>query len=83
MPRKHILLSPLTDPDATPAMKIIYYLGGARPVAQALSVSPQTVWKWARIGRIPAEQVIPLETLSTGYLTRHQLRPDLYPQDSL
>ena len=75
-------LSPLIDPEASAAERAIYFCGGARAVARYLQVSPQTVWKWGRTKKIPAEYVIRLERLSEGFLTRHQLRPDLYPEDS-
>jgi DNA-binding transcriptional regulator YdaS (Cro superfamily) len=72
-------LSPLLDPMATPIQKAVYYCGGARKVAGALSVSSQTVYNWCWSDRIAAEFVLPLEKLCNGYITRHALRPDLYP----
>ncbi len=32
--------------------------------------------------KVPAEWCLPLETATNGAVTRHELRPDLYPQDS-
>lgn len=33
----------------------------------------------SRGGKVPAELVIPIERATDGRITRHQLRPDLYP----
>jgi DNA-binding transcriptional regulator YdaS (Cro superfamily) len=55
--------------------------GGQTALARALGVKQANVWWWLnRSGRVPAEQVIPIE-VATG-VTRHELRPDLYPNDA-
>lgn len=60
--------------------------GGQAPLARKLSetigkrVSQQ--WIWNVINRdqpIPAEWCLPVETVTECQVTRHQLRPDLYP----
>ncbi len=49
--------------------------------ADALSTSQQLVSYWARKGRIlPAEYVLTTEKV-TG-ISRHKLRPDLYPREA-
>jgi DNA-binding transcriptional regulator YdaS (Cro superfamily) len=47
-----------------------------RPVRQG------HVWKWIRAGRVPPDMAIPVEKATDGKVTRHELRPDLYPIDS-
>jgi len=43
-------------------------------------VSPTAVWKWVQSGkRLPAEHVLVVEH-ATG-ISRHLLRPDIYPAD--
>ena len=50
--------------------------GGRSKLAAALGISPQAVYKWQQV---PPMRVIAVERL-TG-VSRHRLRPDLYPQD--
>jgi DNA-binding transcriptional regulator YdaS (Cro superfamily) len=51
-------------------------------LARRLSVSPGLVWQWLNgHRRIAAEQVLPIERATDGKVTRHDLRPDLYPRD--
>ena len=52
-------------------------------VARAVGVSPQAVSEILRRGkRVPAEWCLALEQATGGAVTRHDLRPDLYPNDS-
>jgi DNA-binding transcriptional regulator YdaS (Cro superfamily) len=67
-----------------PAERAIELLGGPSAVARQLGsrgvrVSPWAVSKWRR--RIPAERVLLIEQLTGGRITRHELRPDLYPAE--
>ena len=39
------------------------------------------VGKWLQKGRVPDYAVIPIEVAVDGGVTRHELRPDLYPTD--
>lgn len=55
-------------------------LGGQAKLARALGVTAQSVTKWKR--RIPAERVLGIEAATNGYVTRHELRPDLYPEST-
>ena len=54
-------------------------LGSKSELARQLGVRPQSVRKWVRYDRIPAEQCIPIERVTHSRITRYQLRPDLYP----
>lgn len=48
--------------------------------AQALGVSQGLVSHWVTgRARIPAERVLTIEAATGGQVTRHELRPDLYP----
>jgi len=53
--------------------------GGQSALARAIGVQQAHVWYWLkkRGGKVPAEQVLPIEA-ATG-VPRHELRPDLYP----
>lgn len=53
-------------------------IGGQSALARALGLRSQgSVSSWIARNKIPAERVIPIEEL-TG-VSRHELRPDLYP----
>ena len=51
-------------------------VGSQDALAKAVKVTPQAIGKWKR-SRIPAERVLDVERV-TG-VSRHLLRPDLYP----
>jgi DNA-binding transcriptional regulator YdaS (Cro superfamily) len=66
----------------TPLERAIDEMGSQAALAKALGVKPQHVWNWLnRDDKVPAEQVLPIETATAGKVTRHELRPDLYPQE--
>lgn len=69
----------MTKHARTPVVKAIEKAGGAKKIAQALEISHQAVSKWPY--RLPAERVLDLERLCDRAVTRHELRPDLYPRD--
>ncbi len=52
-------------------------VGGVPALADMLGVKRQTFYQWQRV---PAERVLQIETATQGKLTRHEMRPDLYPQ---
>lgn len=65
-----------------PLQKAIDAVGTQAALAKALGVKPQHVWNWLnRDRRVPAEQVLPIESATDGRVTRHELRPDLYPRE--
>lgn len=47
-------------------------------LASLMNLSPQAIDGWFKRGQIPAERVIEVER-KTG-ISRHILRPDLYPE---
>lgn len=55
--------------------------GGQSAFARMHGVSQPTVWAWLKQGKpLPAEYVLKTEA-ETG-VSRHDLRPDLYPRDA-
>ncbi len=52
-------------------------IGGNTALARALGISPQAVPQW---NRVPSERVLEVERV-TG-VSRHRLRPDLYPSST-
>ena len=55
-------------------------VGNQAELARLLNVSAEAVRKW-RMGRVPAERVLQIEKATKKKVSRHQLRPDLYPKD--
>ena len=57
------------------------HFGTQGAVARAVGVTPQAVSEMVRKGReVPAKWCLPIEEATGGKITRHDLRPDLYPQ---
>ena len=52
--------------------------GGASAVSAALQLSYEAVRKWIVNDRIPAEQVLNVENLCDGRVSRYRMRPDVY-----
>lgn len=60
--------------------KAIAIVGGQTQLARLLGVKQANVWHWLKkAGRVPGEYVLAIEKATGGEVTRHQLRPDLYP----
>ncbi|MCG1042526.1 helix-turn-helix domain-containing protein [Mycetohabitans sp. B8] len=55
--------------------------GGQSALARKLGCTPQSISKMCATGRVPAERVLAIEAAVKGAVTRHELRPDLYPID--
>jgi DNA-binding transcriptional regulator YdaS (Cro superfamily) len=61
------------------AVKII---GSQSALARACKVTQAHVWYWLHKARhVPAEHVLTIERATDKAVTRHELRPDLYPND--
>ena len=54
---------------------------GLMQLAKRLGVTYQAVRKWERNG-VPAERVMAIEEATDYEVSRHELRPDLYPKES-
>lgn len=66
--------------EALRAAKVI--LGSEAALADVVGVKqPSVNYILNKAERVPAEWCIPLERGTNGRITRHQLRPDLYPVD--
>jgi DNA-binding transcriptional regulator YdaS (Cro superfamily) len=70
----------------SPIEKAIRAANGQTELARLLSahlgrpVRQGNVWSWLnRTKRVPAEFALPIEIVTGGKVTRHELRPDLYP----
>lgn len=61
----------------------ISVVGGQSALARALEVSQPNVWYWLHKAKaVPAEHVLAIERATGGKVTRHDLRPDLYPEEA-
>lgn len=57
-------------------------LGTEAALAKAVGASqPYINYRLKRGKRVPAEWCIPIELATGGRITRHDLRPDLYPKE--
>ncbi|OYW03315.1 MAG: hypothetical protein B7X11_03380 [Acidobacteria bacterium 37-65-4] len=66
-----------------PLQRAIEILGGQSALARACNVKQAHVWNWLhRAKKVPAEQVITIETATKGLVTRSDLRPDIYPPEN-
>lgn len=65
----------------TPALaRAIEILGSQARLAAVVARKQQSVNEVVRRGkRVPAEWCLPIEEATDGKVTRHELRPDLYP----
>ncbi|BBB29355.1 transcriptional regulator [Neptunomonas japonica] len=63
--------------------RVISIIGSQTRLAEKLNTTPQAVQQWVAKGQVPALRVISIETAVVGKVSRHELRPDLYPKESL
>lgn len=68
---------------ATEALeKAITIAGGQTALAKLIGRDQRTIWAWLNMTkRVPAEMVLSIEKAVSGQVTRHELRPDIYPAD--
>ena len=57
-------------------LRAIDAAGGVAALARELNVTSQAVSQWSKV---PAERVLEVERAAGGAVSRHDLRPDLYP----
>ncbi|MCQ2989026.1 helix-turn-helix domain-containing protein [Pseudomonas tremae] len=63
-----------------PVDTVVRLAGGQAKLARLCSTSQPRIWQCInRNQRVPADLVIPFERAVEGKVTRHELRPDLYP----
>lgn len=61
--------------------KAISIVGSQSGLAQKLDITPQAVQQWVASGCVPVRRAIAIESLTGGQVTRHELRPDIYPEE--
>lgn len=61
----------------SPLEMLVAATGSRRNLATLLGLTPQAISKWRK--RIPVERVLEIEA-RTG-VSRHDLRPDIYPRE--
>ena len=67
----------------TPLERAIKLVGSQAELARRIGKKQAHIWNWLnRDSRIPAEVVAAIESATDGAVTRHDLRPDLYPRES-
>lgn len=63
-----------------PVDQVVRLAGGQAELARRCGTSQPRIWQCIhRNQRVPADLVIPFEKAVNGSVTRHELRPDLYP----
>jgi DNA-binding transcriptional regulator YdaS (Cro superfamily) len=65
-----------------PFERAVRIAGGQRALARLCNTSQTRIWQCIhRNKRVPAELVLLVEAAVGGAVTRHEMRPDLYPID--
>ena len=64
----------------TPIERAIEAAGGLGLMATKCKVKYQAVQRWRRTNHVPAERVLDVEAAAEGLVSRHRLRPDIYPR---
>lgn len=67
----------MSKADDTPLTRAADALGGKSKLASELGIRRQAVYQWQHV---PAKHVLKIEALTK--VPRHELRPDLYPQEA-
>lgn len=65
----------------SPFMRAVKLVGSQEEFAARIGVTQQAVSKMLKRGILSPNYVLLAEKATNGQVTRHQLRPDLYPQD--
>lgn len=67
--------------DQTALETAIKTIGNQSKLARVVGVTPQAISHKLKHGTtVPAEWCAPIEEATEGKITRHQLRPDLFPE---
>lgn len=59
--------------------KAVEASGGTSELAKKVGVTQAAVSNWKARG-VPASRVLAIEAATSGKVSRHELRPDLYPE---
>ena len=78
------------DIETASAIKLaVFYAGGQSELARKINalagsrrITQPGVYYWIATNRVPADRVLQIEAVVGGLVTRHQLRPDIYPAAS-
>lgn len=70
-----------TSMNYSPLEKAIKIVGSQYRMAKILGKRQSLIWYWLKCGRVSAASVIPIEQATGGQVTRHELRPDIYPKE--
>lgn len=65
----------------SPINKAVEIVGSQNKLAKILGKRQSVIWAWLKRGYISAEYAIPIEHATGGQVTRHELRPDIYPEE--
>nr|EES53256.1 MAG: hypothetical protein UBAL3_80150045 [Leptospirillum ferrodiazotrophum] len=65
----------------SPLRKAIEIVGSQNKLAKILGKRQSVIWAWLKRGTVSAEYVLKVEQATGGRVTRHELRPDLYPKE--
>lgn len=72
----------MTSAIPSPLQRAIKKVGSQAELARRIGKQQAHVWNWLhRDNKIPAESVLEIERATEGEVTRHELRPDLYPPE--
>ena len=67
-------------PDLTRGVKAAVKAFGTRAaLAEALGIQRTAPYQWKQV---PSKRVLEIEAKSGGAVTRHEMRPDLYPREA-
>jgi DNA-binding transcriptional regulator YdaS (Cro superfamily) len=58
--------------------RAVEIMGSRKALCEAIGVKPPSSYSWREV---PPKRVIAIERATGGQVTRHELRPDLYPLD--
>jgi UDP-N-acetylglucosamine 1-carboxyvinyltransferase len=63
--------------------KAIEIAGGQSALGRLINRDQKAIWAWLNTTqKVPAEDVLNIEEATQGQVTRHDLRPDIYPNQS-
>ena len=67
---------------SNPLEKAVELVGSQAELARRIGKKQAHIWNWLnRDGRIPADMVLAVERATDGKVSRHELRPDIYPPE--